>query len=228
MLLAGALGVGIWGWPGRPPSVSPDPTTRSTVPPPETKAPEVKPLTVRRLRVTRIDPDGNTWELGEKTYRVFLNERVEVEAELSEPAYTYLIAFNPADKPESQEQYVPKSEAERPPEKRDRLDPDTRLTMDDGVGLQAFAVVASRQPLPAYTQWLQRRPPLPWERIREPSKAVWVSDGEGIRRRLDGLDRATEEPSPDKALVRKLGRALKGIPGIEAVSVVGFAVVPAE
>jgi hypothetical protein len=232
------------------------------------------------LRVTRLAADGpnlqRRGELGKETYRVSFNDRVELEATLSEPAYAYLIAFNPTgptnqerallaadlwsagmqghgrhalaggpapylwelaevvrtapmDRPQDQEQFVPGNEADLPPEKCRRINPESRLRLDDGVGLQAFAVVASRQPLPAYAQWRKERPRLPWERMPATSGVVWQSDGGPVLGVYDpGMQRATEEKLNDKALIGMLARRLKRMPGVEAVSVMGFAVDPSN
>jgi serine/threonine protein kinase len=197
-----------------------------------------KPLTVC-LRVTRFTPEGENVRLvgvlagdlaGEQdekkmVYRARFNDRVEVEAALSEPAYAYLIAFNPTDKPRDQEQLVPSSEKDDEPPLRDRIIPDMRLVLNDGEGLQAFAVVASRQPLPAYTEWRKLPWPVKWKRTPATSGVVWTADGDGVSGQYEpGFQRATEEALGDKAVVRELARALKRIPGVEAAAVLGFAV----
>jgi serine/threonine protein kinase len=181
-------------------------------------------LQIRRF-ANEADGERPRGELGKDTFRVRLNDRVYVEAELSEPAYAYLIAFNPTDKQEDREQLIPSSEANRPPEKRDRLTPDSRLQLTDGVGLQAFAVVASRQPLPAYAEWRKQRPPLAWRLTSATSGVVWQTDGDGVHGLFEpGFNRAVEETLGDKVMVRELARALKAMRGVEAVSVVGFSV----
>jgi hypothetical protein len=224
LIVLGALGTWAWlGHRGLPSSGPPvDPNANGAGP----TGPARKPLTIR-LRAFRLSADGFNprllGELGETTYRVRLNERVGVEASLSEPAYTYLIAFNPAPKPEARQQLVPRDEADRQPEKRDQLDRRT-LRLDDGEGLQAFAVLASRQPLPAYTEWLKQHPVL-WKRTPATSRVVWRANGgrvEGFYE--DGFDRATEEAKGDKAVIRELAQQLRAMPGVDAVAVIGFAV----
>jgi serine/threonine protein kinase len=225
LVLAALVGPGSRAWRDRTPdSASVVPVPRDQ--PPDRPAP-VKPLTVR-LRVCRLERDGYNFhlvgELGERAYRVRFKDRVQVEAVLSEPAYAYLIAFNPADRPEDREQLVPQSEADRRPDKRDRLEPDTQLNLNDGEGLQVFAVVASRQPLPSYAAWRQQRPALPWRRTPATSGVVWLGDGKEVQGQYDDTGvRATEEKT-DKEMVRDLARALRGMPDVEAVAVVGFAV----
>ena len=48
--------------------------------------------------------------------------------------------------------------------------------LTDGVGLQGVVLVASRQPLPAYTDWVKGPASLPWK--SDPSTGVWRFDGE--------------------------------------------------
>jgi hypothetical protein len=210
------------------------PETARSVPVPDEQPAEraapARPLTVR-LRVRRLVPDGFNLrlagELGEREYRVRLNDRVQVEAELSEPAYAYLIAFNPADNPDDREQLVPQSEAGRPPDRRERLEPETQLNLNDGEGLQVFAVLASRQPLPAYAEWRKRRPPLTWRRVPATSGVVWRGDGAVVRGQYEGAAVRAREEKSDQEVVRDLARTLREMPKVEAVAVVGFAVDPA-
>jgi hypothetical protein len=225
LVLAGLVGLGSRAWRNRTPA------SASVVPvlpdhPPDQPA-VAKPLTVR-LRVHRLEREGYNFrlvgELGETTYRARFRDRVRVEATLSEPAYAYLIAFNPADRPEDREQLVPQGDADRRPDKRDRLEPDTQLSLNDGEGLQVFAVVASRQPLPSYAAWRQRRPLLPWRRTPATSGVVWLGDGKEVQGRYDDTGIRAEEEKSDKEAVRDLARALQEMPGVEAVAVVGFAV----
>ncbi len=275
LVLAVLLGVGARAWLDRSPP-APDAAgmrggTTAGEPP---RA--IEPLTIR-LRVERLSSDETPkplGALGEKTYRACFNDRVDLEATLSEAAYAYLIAFNPlgptnedpvalaanllsagvrshsqqalggnlvpyllgvaaeaAVPPRSgsqwrQEQFVPQKEANLPPKKRDKIT--MRLRLDDGVGLQAIAVVASRQPLPAYSQWREERPWVPWM-WTPASGVVWRSDGGPVVGLVDpGMARATEENASDKALIGALAGALKGMPGVEAVAVVGFAVEPSN
>jgi serine/threonine protein kinase len=194
---------------------------------PEAMAPGATPLTIH-LRVIRYTPEDFklrlSGELGEAAYRVRLKDRVSVEADFSEPAHAYLIALNPTGLPEDKEQLVPKSGADQPPEKCDRLIPDKRLILDDGEGLQVFAVVASRQPLPAYAEWVKQRPPLEWGLTPATSGVVHRSDGETIQSVYQpGFVRAKEEED-DREVVRRLAKKLKSMPGVEAVALIGFAV----
>jgi hypothetical protein len=276
--LAAALVVALLAWapwkgrdrPTPPDTRGVDDVTRAPVAPPA-----AKPLTIH-MRVLRYEREGGNFhllgELGKETYHARFDDRVEVEAELSEPAYAYLIAFNPtrdlratatyrlpwaADSwslaahlacrpsvatgpaanllgvaeavfradPGTAEHAVPRRVADRIPQPRERVATDGRLRLNDGVGLQVLAVVASRQPLPSYTEWRRRRPPLDWTQTAAASGAVWLTDGKTFRG-VHGpdVDVRAEDEKDDKTVVRTLAEELRQMPGVEAVAVVGFAV----
>jgi hypothetical protein len=168
-------------------------------------------------------------ELGATAWGARLNDLVAVEAELSEPAYAYLLALNPTDRPADREQLIPRASAGAPPERRQELRPGKHILLDDGTGLQAFAVVASRQPLPTYDEWRKMRGELPWRRAGAVSGFVWRGDGLRLDRLAAGGEtRGTEVTAGDAGLMEELGRRLRGAPGVEAVAVIGFAVGPAQ
>src|SRR5262249_24290129 len=151
------------------------------------------------LRVLRLTPDGfnfQTNELGETAYRARFNQKVEPYTEFSEPAYGYLLAFNPTEKRDDVEQIIPRRSGDVPPAKAKELAPGIRFTLNDGEGLQAFAVVASHQPLPAYAEWRKRQLPSPWRRTKALSGVVLRFDGK-ITREVFGeaVTRGAEEPS---------------------------------
>jgi serine/threonine protein kinase len=215
VVLVGLLGLAAWAWHNRTPPESPKPS-------------ETRPLTVR-WTVTAYGPEARLGVLGEDRYRTRLNDRVSVDVELSEPAYTYLIAFNPTAKADAQEHHFPRSAGEYPPKPLSRLSPDKVLRLNDGVGLQAFAVVASRQPLASYVDWRKTRLPLPWGLTKATPGVVWLSDGTDVTGSFEqGPTRGGEEDMPDKAALRALAGGLKELPGVAGVSVIGFAVDPPE
>jgi hypothetical protein len=233
-VLAALFLAAFWAWWNRP--TGPAPAAPAVVSPAQIPAagPErsTKPLTVD-LKVWKVESEGFNnrvaGQLGRDVFRVRLNDAVRVEARLSEPAYAYFLAFNPAQEEDHRVQCFPEDHRGRAPDRLDRAGPDETITLDDGVGLQAFAVVASRQPLPPFTQWRRQHASLGWDRVRATSRVLWLADGKDV----DGLygpgfNRATEGQKGDKALVRKLAAGLRGLPGVEAVSVVGFAVDPAD
>jgi hypothetical protein len=226
LLLAGLLGLGAWAL-TRPGNQHPSPGVPGTP-----NATAAKPLKVR-LRVVRI-PEGRPGEppheLGEGVFSARLNDKAEPAAELSEPAYAYLLAFNPAEKTADLEQYLPETREREPPQKSDKVDPDVRITLSDGVGLQAFAVVASRLPLPAYAEWRKRRPAAPWQRTQAKPGVVMRCDGVSSFQELfgAGVSRGPQERAEDRLAIKNLARWLRDLPDVEAVEVVGFAVERAD
>ncbi len=237
VLMAAMLGLAAWAWSGRtlPPPADTSAASAANV---LTQAtPVAKPLTIR-MRLLRISPDDDPnpillGELGKTLFRARFNDRICVEAQLSEPAYAYAIAFNPAppEKPQAAEQLIPEDEENTAPRKQEQLTAaETYVRLSDGVGLQAFAVVASRQPLPPYTAWRRSRPPLTWKRIdKAVTGVVLLSDGEHLQALCDpSAPRGTQEKASDRAAIRVLAQQLKKMPGIEAVQVMGFAVDPLD
>jgi serine/threonine protein kinase len=210
-----ACGLGLAGWM----VIKPSPTTLPSR------------LTIGPLRVLRFQDLGanvrQLGELGDKTYRVLLNDRVEIEAELSEPAYVFLLAFNPTGNAADQEQLYFPDNPHTPPAPVTRLTcpADGQLNLNDGVGLQAFVLVASRQPLPTYAEWRKEFPPVAWKRTPATSGCVWRGDGQNLQRLLSpGDDRGTVVPVAEKSLLEQLGRRLRSAPGVEAVELIAFAV----
>jgi serine/threonine protein kinase len=181
--------------------------------------------------VFRLDPaHGPPQELGGALTHVGLNDLVLVEAKLSEPAYAYLIAFNPTDDAEKAEQYVPAKRRDVAPPMSDQLPQLGAITLNDGIGLQAFVVVASRRPLPPYAQWRQKRPRLPWGLVsRTTPGAVWLGDGNLVNLMFPiERPRAIENAADDREMIEALGGAVKALPDVDAVSVIGFAVDPPD
>ena len=140
----------------------------------------------------------------------------------SAPAYCFLIALNPDGK--AQLCYPAKPDVV--PSRVSSIDfpanPSEGFGLTDGVGTQAFALVASAKPLPTYAEWSKALGALPWKRGE--TEIVWRYDGHnfesdverGDTRPLTGLPPALE------AACRTLGSA----PGVEAIRAVAFPVKP--
>ncbi len=95
--------------------------------------------------------------LGRKSFAPHLDDDVTVQAKLSEPAYSYLIAFRPDG---TDELCDPADEAMPPPPRQEPMypppsKPNKRYRLSEGTGLYAFALVVSRKPLPPYREWKQ-------------------------------------------------------------------------
>ena len=178
------------------------------------------------VRVQGVNPPEDRGVIGVSQFAGrFEEDDVRVYVRLTAPAYCYLIALNPDGKPQlcvPRDDLTPPvrlSEVNYPPE------PGLAFGLTDGVGLQAFVLVASRDPLPAYRVWCARAGGLPWR----PTDAGrgWRFDGrefvplEGERgtiRKMMGL------PAPFEDVCR----TLKAHPEFTIVQAVAFPVRPRE
>jgi serine/threonine protein kinase len=199
------------------------------------------------LRVTRFEIphfpklDDKSYDvkaaglLGRKSFTPRLEDDVTIQAELSEPAYSYLIAFRPDG---TDELCDPDDEVAPPRRKQTPSYPppsksDERYRLSEGAGLYAFALVVSRQPLPTYREWKRRTGPMAWAaRLPCEPGVVWRDDGEGLwtlvaedtaRTRGKGAKaRGSGEP------IARLASWLRGLSGVDAVTLEAFSVEPAS
>jgi tRNA A-37 threonylcarbamoyl transferase component Bud32 len=199
-------------------------------------APHAGKVRVLRLDVQHFANVGGRSEqlrgvLGRDSFQTHRGDSVTVEARLSRPAYAYLIAFRPDG---TEELCFPESEDE-PPSRTDRPRyPSGRgndeYGLDEGEGLQVFAVVVSDQPLPAYRVWRARRGPSPWKPAGTPAGVVWRDDG----RLLEGLTanpgdlRGKGKEGSGRTPMARLTDWLRRAPHVQAVTAVGFAVLPRD
>ncbi len=190
-------------------------------------------LKVLRLDVDHFAKDGNHDDprglLGQRSFTTHCDDGVTVSAELSAPAYCYLIAFRPDG---TEELCFPENEDEPPPlTDRARYPSVTSgvlYGLNEGAGLHAFVLVASSKPLPAYAEWQRQRRASPWQKSEAQVGVVW--------RLLDGVTlRAHTAADPEARGKGQEVRALGGLPevitwlrqapGVEVVAAVAFAVV---
>ncbi len=203
--------------------------------------PKHSPLRIVRLAIEHFprkdqqqyDP-GGIGLLGERSFGTRLGDDVTVEAELSQPAFAYLIAFRPDG---TVELCDPEDEDTRPRATRQPGYPpgakaDEVYRLEDESGLQAFALVASRAPLPPFQAWKQCLKNSPWQAgLPADPGVVWRADGERLED-LTAQDAARTRGKGAKArggrpAVAELARWLRHRPGVEAVAVEAFAVEPA-
>ena len=59
--------------------------------------------------------------------------------------------------------------------------------LDEGAGLQAFALVVSSQPLPAFKTWRANGGPSPWRKSATPPGVVWFDDGANVEALTENL-----------------------------------------
>ena len=173
--------------------------------------------------------------LGTASFTTREDDDLTIAAELSEPAYSYLIAF----RPDGTDQLCDPVDEDTPPPlaREPRYPPPSQATkryrLNDGAGLQAFALVVSRDPLPPYNQWKRKHGPMPWASGQpcEPG-VVWLDDNRGLRPLLPEaarLDRGKGATARDSGgPVAKLASWLRGLPGVDAVALEAFSVEPAS
>jgi serine/threonine protein kinase len=206
-----------------------------------------KPATDRqlvdsRLRVQKLDVHHFATEakgdrphgiLGRDSYDTCLDDSVTVEGKLSRPAYAYLIAF----RPDGTEEVCYPEGVDAEPELTDRprypsVSRGVNYGLNEGEGMQVFAVVASSRPLPPYREWRAGRSASPWRPFATLPGVVWQDDGtvvEGLSRGgllADGGTRGKGKEVPGKSQVVRLTDWLRQAPGVEEVMVVGFRVGP--
>jgi hypothetical protein len=152
-----------------------------------------------------------------------LKDLVRVRVELTRPAYVYLIALNPngKDQPCSTDTGSPREIVEYPE------DPADFFPLTDGAGLQAFVLVASERPLPAYEYWKAQIPGgLTWATIDWDGFCTYDSTAPAESRttgRLRGEPvRRQAAPKPLDTLCDRLSRS----PGVTLVRAVAFPVKP--
>jgi hypothetical protein len=169
--------------------------------------------------------------MGRTSFAAREDDDVTVQAELSEPAYSYLIAFRPDG---TDELCDPDDENARPAKKRQPVYPapaksDDRYRLSEGAGLYAFAVVVSRDPLPPYREWKKRVGPMSWAaKLPCDPGVVWRDDADGLVPLLadDGAGtrgkgaKARDSGGP----AAKLANWLRGLSGVDLVALEAFPV----
>jgi serine/threonine protein kinase len=212
------------------------------------KQPESERPTTAALRVTHFEilhfaklegqeklDNTRSGVLGRTSFATREDDDLKLDAELSEPAYSYLIAFRPDG---TDELCDPDDEDAPPLKKRQPVYPppsksDDRYRLSEGAGLCAFALVVSRQSLPPYREWKRRVGQMAWS-ARLPCEAgvVWRDEGQGLEPlRADdaGLTRGKGAKARDfGGPAAKLATWLRGLPGVDVVTLVAFPVEPAD
>jgi hypothetical protein len=186
---------------------------------------------IKGMQVTCYRDRGKTLvgDLQSTPAAVRLNDDVRVTAELSAPAYCYLIAFNPDGK--DQLCYPTGENGTGAPDARPERCAAVRYPADDQVfvldepGMQVFVLAASARPLPPFAEWKGRAGAIPW-------KAVAVPEGEPCGWRFDGREfaRFQQERGQIQARddvpppLRELCQFFKRRAEFDAVQVIAFPV----
>jgi serine/threonine protein kinase len=196
------------------------------------------PAPIEPLRVTRLDVlhvanlqgKGQARAvLGKKSFEAHRGDAVTVEAELSRPAYAYLIAFRPDGTddlcfPDSADEAPPLTDRPRFPFASQQME----YGLDEGDGLEVLALVASEKPLPPYKQWRSGHGLAPWKREASPAGVVWSYDGREIQGLTATGDQRGRREAAGQATVVRLAKWLRGEDEKVSVSAVGFTVLPKE
>jgi serine/threonine protein kinase len=198
--------------------------------------PRAEALRVISLRIEHLAKHGeNAFEpkggLGEQSFAVCADDDVMVQAELSEPAYAYLIALRPDGVVEICDPEDPAAvpEKTRAPRYPPPPNPDVVYRLDNGAGLQAFAVVASRTQLPAYNEWIKRHGVPSWKKgASSPGRVVWWHDGQWLAALTPGGPAATRgKDAPIRGggnAVAELAAWLRTVPGVDTFAIKAFLV----
>jgi hypothetical protein len=194
-------------------------------------------LSVRDLVIELSDTSANpsrSGRLGDTTYEARLGDQVTLRGELSDEAYCYLLSFRPDGQIDV---WSPANVGQRPAPTTAPCypdgDPTKVIELVNGTGLQAFALVVSRDSLPDFGTWRAQQSSPPW-RAKVPADrgVVWRFDGarvetlksaRGDRNRGDGV-----AARGAYGAVVDLSDWLRSRPGVSAVYVKAFAVEPAQ
>jgi serine/threonine protein kinase len=166
-------------------------------------------------------------KLGEKTYEAQEGDQVVLRAKLVSESYCYLLSFRPDGKIDV---WWPTDEDQRPVRTMTPSYPagglTTAINLDHGVGLQAFALVVSPEPLPDYRTWLAQQGPPPWRAsIQADAGIVWVGDGDQVEMLSESQIRGTGAPARGAfGAVAELARWLRSRPGVSVIDLKAFAV----
>jgi hypothetical protein len=195
------------------------------------KPAEVEPQIVA-MKIVRYREEGDQAKLigtlGDDSLSAREKDVVRVSAKLDRPAYCYVIAFNPDG---DDQLYYPRDRDVPPPKSAEIDYPEERgyFPLTNGVGLQAFMLVASNEPLPAYERWRAGLGEVPWQPTQ--ADGVWRSDGRELAMAGTARSRSAERggptaPSEPPRPLSRLQRFLQTRPGVSAVGALAFPVKP--
>lgn len=164
-------------------------------------------------------------QIGKSVYGARQGDQVAIRASLSSPGYSYLISFRPDG---HMEPCVPVREGDPPRRDAYPATPlDDFITLNDGTGLQAFAVVTSSQPLPAFRDWRTAQGPPEWRTAKADPGVVWIFNGRFVESvKADGTRGAGTSPQGALGAVSALAQWLGSRPGADSVFIKAFAVSP--
>jgi tRNA A-37 threonylcarbamoyl transferase component Bud32 len=220
----------------RPAPAKSDPTPTPTPVPALLIGPRVTRFEIAHF--PKLDEDhfdrSHAGILGRRSFLTREDDEVTVRAELSAPGYAYLIAF----RPDGHDELCDPDDEDTPPSRK--LEPmypalsrtGERYRLTEGSGLQVFALVVSHEPLPSYRVWKQRHGPAPWSaKLAGDPGVIWRDDNLGLQPLLandpTGIRSKGFQGRGSGGAAAKLASWLRGLPGVDAVTLEAFPVVPA-
>jgi hypothetical protein len=165
--------------------------------------------------------------IGRQSHQTSVNDDIQVEVDFEEPVHAFLIAFNPDG---SEQLCWPEQSATPPPTSRRITFPANSnhgFGLTDGAGQQAFVIVASHAPLPAYETW---RSELSIPRSRTDAVGVWRYSGGQIEWGESSLTRrlGPAQPLPGSRPLAEICQALERTSSQVVVEGIAFPVEPAD
>jgi serine/threonine protein kinase len=181
------------------------------------------PLQVEAFQLTHLRAsDGADFSLGELGQACPAagadRDGMRATARFNRPAYCYLLAF----RPDGKEELCWPTRPDQPPEATNALTypPGGVYRLREvGQGAQAFVLVASSRPLPAYSAWRAEHGAAPWRPAQ--TEGVWRFDGRTFTRAgrpdEDGPRAEANRPSPEFELLCRFYQTRPEVDSVRAV-----------
>ncbi len=134
------------------------------------------------FEVLHSPPDAHSEDLdaiGVSSWESHGDHDVRVRARLDPPAYCYLIAFDPDGRSRLASPADPEDLPSLTSEIRYETDSGRKASQEQGAGLQAWLLVATRNPLPTFAEWSATHR-LRWRSVQ--AEGVWRYDGRCMER----------------------------------------------
>jgi serine/threonine protein kinase len=184
-------------------------------------APQIVSFEINLFRGDK--PPQSLGKIGESSEPILFDDDVRIHARLSAPAYCYVIALNADGKVQL---CHPLNAADTPPRSDEIAYPVGNLyfPLTDGIGLQAFVLIASGRALPPFVDW-QGRSDLPWRAVPADAAGVWGFDGHTFKP-LTAPQRGDPRPhrGPPQPYEEVCTYVAK-ISGVDAVNAIAFPVI---
>ncbi len=163
--------------------------------------------------------------LSHETPAAQVNDNMTIHAKLSAPAYAYLLALNTAGQVEL---CLPPSKSDAPRATETLVfpvDPSFRYWLTDGPGFHGFMLIASAEPLSAWSEWVKANGEPKWMAQAPESETAWIYDGHqlvpaGGTRGTLGPRRGSPRP------VLSAVEWVKAQPEVDAAYLIAFPVLP--